>query len=126
MLNEGTLSSIIEGMKNNADFLSLVEDCLESFEKYHEAVYKQEMYNLVHSGNVRNGELHRDTLEELDRTRTVCHNAVIANIGILNRLAEMNGLSPVFDGIVSEERPYRRILADEVFEFVEKIIKGRE
>ena len=57
--------------------------------------------------------------------RTVIHNSVIANVNLLNRLAEKNGLHPVYDGIVSEERPYRREIANAVLDYVESIIKNR-
>ncbi len=126
MLNEKTLRSLIETLGNDADILSLIDDCLASFEAYHSAVYKLETYKMLHNGNIKNGEIYRDTVMELDRARTVCHNAVIANISILNRLADMQNLPHVYEGIVSEERPHRRILAESVFEYVEKVIKNRD
>ncbi len=120
MINERTLSLLIQALKNDADLMSLIEDCLESFEKYHQSVYNQATYKIMISGNVKNGEVYRDTLAELDQRRTICHNAVIANVSILNRLAEMENLPPFYDGIVSEEIPHRRILADSVFEYIDK------
>ncbi len=126
MLNEKTLRSLIETSGNDADILSLIEDCLASFEAYHNAVYKLETYKMLHNGNIKNGEIYRDTVTELDRARTVCHNAVIANVSILNRLADMQNLPHVYEGIVSEERPHRRILAESVFEYVERVIKNRD
>jgi hypothetical protein len=125
MINEKTILLLVDSFKNDADILSLIGDCYESFENYHAAVYKQETYKLLNS-SVKNGEIHRDTLTELDRRRTICHNAVIANVGILNRLAEMQSLPPVYDGIVSEERPHRRNIANAVFDYVEGIIKKRD
>ncbi len=126
MINERTLNLLIESLGNDADLLSLLDDCLASFENYHMAVYKLETYKKIHGVNVKNGEIYKDTVMELDRNRTICHNAVIANMGILNRLAEMNNLPPVYEGIVSEERTHRRNLANEVFEYVEKVIKNRD
>ncbi|MBE6648333.1 MAG: DUF3232 domain-containing protein [Ruminococcaceae bacterium] len=126
MINESSIISLIESIGTDADLISLLDDCIASFEKYHEAVYKLEMYKKIHGRNVKNGEIYRDTVMELDRNRTVCHNSLIANMSIINRLAEMNSIPPVYDGIVSEERPHRRILANEVFEYVEKVIKNRE
>ncbi len=126
MLNERTLHLLIDAFGNDADLLSLIDDCLSSFEAYHNAVYKLETYKMLHNGNIKNGEIYRDTVMELDRNRTVCHNAVIANVSILNGLADMNNLPHVYEGIVSEERPHRRILADSVFEYIEKTIKNRD
>jgi hypothetical protein len=126
MLNEKSLELLVEACHNDSDILSLISECLESFEAYHAAVYKLEMYKKIYSTNIKNGEIYRDTVMELDRNRTICHNAVIANVSILNRLTEMQMLDPFYDGIVSEERPHRRNLANEVFEYVEKIIKQRD
>ena len=71
------------------------------------------------------GEEYKDNVSKLDKMRTVNHNSVIANVNLLNRLAEKNGLQPVYDGIVSEERPYRREIANAVLDYVESIIKNR-
>lgn len=126
MLNEKTLELLIEAFQNDSDILSLISECIESFETYHSAVYKLETYKKIHGRNIKNGEIYRDTVTELDRNRTICHNAVIANVSILNRLSDMQNLDPFYDGIVSEERPHRRNLANVVFEYVEKIIKQRD
>ena len=126
MLNEKTLELLIEAFQNDSDILSLISECIESFETYHAAVYKLETYKKIHGRNIKNGEIYRDTVTELDRNRTICHNAVIANVSILNRLSDMQNLDPFYDGIVSEERPHRRNLANVVFEYVEKIIKQRD
>ena len=71
------------------------------------------------------GEEYKDNVSKLDKMRTVNHNSVIANVNLLNRLAEKNGLQPVYDGIVTEERPYRREIANAVLDYVESIIKNR-
>ena len=60
-----------------------------------------------------------------DKTRTRCHNAVIAQVNCLNRLAEEAGIPPLYDGVVSEERPYRRQVADAVLDFVRDSILNR-
>ena len=43
----------------------------------------------------------------------------------MNRLAEQAGLPPVYDGIVSEERPYRTELADAILVFAADVITNR-
>ena len=62
---------------------------------------------------------------EVDGDVYTCHNSVIANVSIMNRLAEQAGLPPVYDGIVSEERPYRTELADAILAFVADVITNR-
>ena len=71
------------------------------------------------------GQDYKDYVSKLDKMRTVTHNSVLANVNVLNRLAAKNSLPPVYDGIVSEERPYRREVANAVLAYVEKIIKNR-
>ncbi len=61
----------------------------------------------------------------MDKSRTTNHNSVLGNVNLLNRLANMNNLPPVYDGIVSHDRPYRREVANAVLEYVEKIVKSR-
>ena len=125
MINERTLDLLIQSFENDADMLSLIDDCVTSFENYHNAVYKMETYKRLHGTNIKNGEIYRDTISQLDRDRTISHNALIANVNILNRLAEMQQLPPLYDGIVSEERPHRRVIANAIFEYIEKVINQR-
>ena len=65
------------------------------------------------------------SFEELDKSRTTYHNALLGNVNVLNRLAEKNTLPPFYDGKVSQDRPYRREVANGVLQYVEKIVKNR-
>jgi site-specific DNA-cytosine methylase len=76
-----------------------------------------ELWMKIYSKSIT-GEEYKDNVSKLDKMRTVNHNSVIANVNLLNRLAEKNGLQPVYDGIVSEERPYRREIANDVLDYV--------
>jgi len=40
-------------------------------------------------------------------------------------MAAKEGLELIYNGIVSEERPYRREVANAVLEYVEKVIRER-
>ena len=46
-------------------------------------------------------------LTDLDRSRTIKHNAAIASLSTLNRIAEKMGIAPVYADEISEDRPYR-------------------
>ena len=78
---------------------------------------------------VGNAFMHADEyktmVEEMDRRRTRMHNSVLASVNILNRLAASQNLAPVYAGIVSEEKPYRRDVANAVLAYVEEAIKNR-
>ena len=49
----------------------------------------------------------------------------LGNVNVLNRLAEKNTLPPFYDGKVSQDRPYRREVANGVLQYVEKIVENR-
>ena len=74
-----------------------------------------------------NGNVDKDNykikIEELDKSRTTYHNALLGNVNVLNRLAEKNTLPPFYDGKVSQDRPYRREVANGVLQYVEKIVE---
>ena len=125
MLNKDSINKLIALNKNDRESLDFIKSCIDSFEQYHKAVFDDQMFPLLYgNGALENGE-YRDGRIAVDRIRTVHHNAVIANVNVLNRLAAGFGLAPVYDGIVSEEQPYRRQVADAVFAYIENIINNR-
>ena len=124
MINHEALKQLIANPNNDSFSIELIDDCLKSFEKYHAAVYELEITRRLFADTMEAAE-YRETVQRLDRMRTVCHNTLISNVGVLNRMAGNYGLPPVYDGVVSEERPYRRELANAVFEYVEQIIRTR-
>ena len=113
------VKSIIPGM------IELIVDALDSFERYHQAIYALELKQKLRQAKAVDDETFREEYPAMDRVRTTCHNSVIANVSIMNRLAEQAGLPPVYDGIVSEERPYRTELADAILAFVADVITNR-
>lgn len=125
MLNSKVIYELLEKNKNDSDIIELIEDCLLSFEDYHRAVYRLEIYKQIYTGRSSDIEVYREQVANLDKSRTVCHNSVIANVRILNRLAAQQGCAPVYEGIVSEDRPYRREIANAVFAYVEQVIQNR-
>ncbi len=123
--NHETISRIIECCKNDDDILEMLEQALESFQAYHAAIYKLEVQMKLFSHGGKDRDEYRSSIEELDKTRTINHNAVIANVTILNRIASRYDLPPFYNGVISEEKPYRRDIADAVLEYVETIIRNR-
>ncbi len=124
MLCENTINKLIEIYKGDDKFLKIIERSILTFEDYHNAIYKMELWMKIYSNSIT-GQEYKDNVSKLDKMRTVNHNSVLANVNLLNRLAEKNSLPPVYDGIVSEKRPYRREVANAVLEYVESIIKNR-
>lgn len=93
---------------------------------YHAAVMEDQLFSLVYSGGGMDGEPFRTQCATLDRQRTIAHNALLANVNLLNKMATAAGIEPVYAGIVSEERPYRRMVADDVFDHISQMIAQRD
>ena len=123
-LNRLSLDRLIENHKKDPELLEAIQDALKSFEEYHIAIYSMETRKklLIGTGEAMGFQAEIMTM---DQKRTSCHNAVLANVSMLNRMAEMDHLPPVYDGTVSKEQPYRRQVADAVLEYVREIILER-
>ena len=124
MVCKQTIDNLIEIYKDAEKVLGIIERSITTFEEYHSEIFNMELWMKIYSSSVDDGT-YKDNVSRLDKLRTVTHNSVLANVNLLNRLAEKNNLPPVYDGIVSEERPYRREVANAVLEYVENIIKKR-
>ncbi len=125
MLNKNTITKLIELNKDDRKTLEFIKSCIDSFEQYHRAVFDDQMFQIFYAGGAIEGDEYREGRMEVDKKRTIYHNSVITNVSILNNLAEKAGLDPIYDGIVSEEKPYRRQVANAVFEYIESIINNR-
>ena len=125
MLNHETIGKLIAAGREDPELLEMIHSALTSFEQYHAAVWADQIYPLVYGGGGLEPEEYRSGRAALDRTRTAMHNALLANVAMLNRMAAQAGLPPVYDGTVSEQQPYRRRTADAVFAYAEFLIKNR-
>ena len=124
MFNRDSLKEFVYLAGDDKELLDMIYDALISFERYHGAIYDMETKKKLYRYAMDSLE-YRKMENELDKLRTSCHNAVIANVSMLNRMAEQKGIPPIYDGVVSEERPYRRELADEILAYVAEIINER-
>ena len=125
MLNAESISKLFAVHKDNPEIIKFLKSALDSFEDYHRAVFEEQMFSAFYGNGTMDPEAFREQCMALDRKRTIYHNNVISNVNILNRMAKNAGLSPIYDGIVSEDRPYRREVANAVFTYIEKIINNR-
>lgn len=124
-VNADTLKKLVAHYRDDREMIDAVLDALEAFEQYHSAIYALEIRRKLYADGAMESETYREEIPARDKTRTVRHNAVLTQVKILNRMAEAASLPPFYDGIVSEERPYRREAADAVLSFVEQIILER-
>ena len=124
-MNNDTLNRMIKFFQDDAETIEMIVKSLETFEQYHQAIYTLEITRRLYSCKAIDSDEFRDQTTLKDRTRNVTHNALLGQVNFLNRLAEEAGVPPFYDGIVSEERPYRREVANAVLEFVRQVIIDR-
>lgn len=125
MLNTSIIKNLITLHNTDKETLEIIQECLHSFEQYHSAIYEMETKMHIYSYKSMDADEYKTMVEEMDRRRTRMHNSVLASVNILNRLTASQNLAPVYDGTVSEEKPYRRDVANAVLAYVEDVIKNR-
>ena len=123
--NTKVIDELISRFADDREIIDVIRGALETFERYHGAIYALEVRRNMYALGALSAEEYRDQVPALDGARTAAHNAVIAKVNILNRLAKQAGLEPFYDGMVSEDRPYRRQVADAVLEYVGSVIENR-
>ena len=124
-INKDTLSALIDRNMSDKENLDFIFHCLMDFEDYHCAVFEMECKESLYSPGVLGRDNYRYMLSSADKNRTMAHNNLLGKVNALNRLAANYELPPLYDGVVSEDRPYRREVADAVFEYVQSVIENR-
>ena len=119
------LHKLIDANKDDSECLEMIFQCVQSFADYHSAIFEMEVKREIFRNSGIGSEAYQDMVSTLDRTRTANHNAVLASVSILNRIAEKSNVAPIYEGVVSEDRPYRREVADAVLAYVECVINDR-
>ena len=107
------------------DTVKMISDCMKSFANYHEAIYELEIWLKLHNPKNTSTEEYQHKQSELAHSRTVCHNAALASINILNRMASSFGIGEIYCGTVSEERPYRTEVADAILDYIGDVMLKR-
>lgn len=125
MLNKDSIDKLISINKNDSEMLNFINSCITSFENYHKAVFDDQMFLRIYGTGALDPDEYRERRSAVDKKRTMYHNSIISNVNILNRLASKSNVDLVYDGVVSEEKPYRREVANAVFEYIEYIINNR-
>lgn len=119
------LEKLMTACGDDPETLEIIGDCIKDFSAYHAAIVEMETWLKLHNYGNTDRAAYQDRKVSLDKARTVCHNAVLGRVSILNRMAAQAGLEPVYDGTVSEERPYRRQVANAVLAYLEDVIQRR-
>lgn len=101
MINAEVINKLFE-LSSDGMELEMIQSCVRSFHEYHMIIYHMETFLRFRDKDMSIAD-YQYTLTNYDTRRTNCHNIVIQNIGILNRMAKRYGLDPVYSGIVSTE-----------------------
>jgi len=124
-LTRESIAGLAAFYADDAEMLEVIDEGLNSFAEYHNIIYKMETALLTLNQNGINTADYQSLVSSLDSSRTSSHNAVIVNVSMLNRLAERASQAPIYEGVISKERPYRREVANAVLGFVQEVILGR-
>ena len=100
-LDESSFSSLVRQITtginpDSRDNMEVLETILPSFHTYVDAVVSGET-RLLLSGQP-DGQTWRDLIMQYDSARHSAHEAAIVNVRVLNRLAALYNLPPVFTG----------------------------
>ena len=120
-INRSGLERLLHIVRRDPSIANFIQDQLLTFPAYASAIYQSEIYLAV----IGKDSEDINEAERLDKKRTHAHNAVIASLDALNQLCEKNGIPPVYDGTVSESRPFRVEVADAVLAYVHEVIDKR-
>ena len=85
-INTETLNGLIRYCRDDKEDLDMIVKAIESFEDYHRSIIRQEITRRLFSGGAIEAEDYRNEMTERDRSRTLHHNAVLAQVKILNAI----------------------------------------
>ena len=124
-INAETIAKLLLIYRDDRETVEDIENALMIFENYHKAIFDLEIKKRLYASGAMEADEYRELIPMLDKTRTYAHNALLTQVNILNRIAAEANLPPVYDGVVSEERPYRREVANAALDYVRGIILNR-
>ena len=88
-------------------YLTALENCVASFSDYVNSIYNMEVLIPIQRHRLDGEEL-RDYVSGLDARRKSCHNAAIASINIMHRLANLVGVEPLCEKTLDGDNPVER------------------
>lgn len=104
---------------SNPEDMSIIADAVKSCAGYILAVVELEAFSQTAKLQLEPAE-YRDEVMRLDKSRSNAHNSCMANLRIVNRLAQVSGMDDIFPGIDDMDRAeiadmYIKPVADEYF-----------
>ena len=109
---------LVNAVGDDEDAIDLVKQLMDAAIGYVKAVYDMETELPFLSLHLK-GEEYKELYSALDRERSNKHEAAIARVKMINRLAEQVGQEPLFDGDPSERLQVAAFciaVVDEIFQ----------
>lgn len=107
---------LVDTCKHDSDLLQIIEDDMDSFRRYIDAVYSME-YSIPIIRARYEGQDVRDRIMVLDKNRRMAHDRAIVAVKRLNRYSEMYGVHKIFQGDVEDRYQVADFCQDIVDEF---------
>ena len=112
--------TLVNSYNDDEDALDLIETNMNNLNGYVSAVYAMEVQ--IQTLRFRlEGEDYREAVTNLDKRRRNAHEAAIAACSILNRLANLAGVEPLYSGNLED----RNEVAEFCIAIVDELVHGR-
>ena len=112
--------ALVNAYSKDEDALELIETNMNNLNNYVSAVYAMEVQ--IQTLRFRlEGDEYREAVTNLDRRRRSAHEAAIAACSILNRLAGLEGVEPLYSGNLED----RNEVAEFCIAIVDDLFHGR-
>lgn len=93
---------VTKAYTNDADALDLIQKAVVSMADYvREVCFFETRMSVLSDTKQYSGEELRSEKERIDQKRHDAHESAISGVKLLNRLAEMKGLDPIFCGDIT-------------------------
>ena len=112
--------ALVNAYSKDVDALELIETNMNNLNNYVSAVYAMEVQIQTLRFSLE-GDEYREAVTNLDRRRRSAHEAAIAACSILNRLAGLEGVEPLYSGNLED----RNEVAEFCIAIVDELFHGR-
>ena len=112
------LSDLVSAYNNDKDILDLICSSVRACQKYITVVCELELA-LLTAKHVMDADEYREAVSDLDKKRSLAHNNLISEVGILCRLGVKAGQKPIFEGNIEGRiavAEFAKDLVAEIFE----------
>ncbi len=124
-INTETIRTLTGFLSRKPDTFAAFMDALESFEAYHTAVHALEIRRYLYAHGCMDFSSFRELYDDLQQKQWDTFHEAVKSLLFLNRLAEENGLEPVYNGTISQERVHRIEIADAVLDYLNTLVSNR-